>query len=125
MAFFGLFGKEEKKEEGCGCGTVPSCSCGGNSCGCGSSEDDTTSNYEGVKNIKILGAGCKSCHQQYEIVKGVVAELDLPIEVEYITDMETVVTYGVMTIPALVFDGKVIASGKVLKAEDIKKLIMK
>ena len=124
MAFFGLFGKDEKKEEGCGCTTVPTCSCGGNSCGC-SSEVSVATNYEGVKNIKILGAGCKSCHQQYEIVKGVVAELDLPIEVEYITDMETVVTYGVMTIPALVFDGKVVASGKVLKAEDIKKLIMK
>ena len=123
MSFFGLFGKEEKKEESCG--TVPTCACGNNSCGCSSNEEGLSGNYEGVKNIKILGAGCKNCHQQYEIVKGVVAELDLPVEVEYITDMETVVTYGVMTIPALVFDGKVVASGKVLKADEIKKLMMK
>lgn len=77
-----------------------------------------------IQNIKVLGAGCRSCHQQYENAKKAVSVMNLGIEVEYITDMEKVMTYGVMSMPAIVINDKVVASGKVLKPSDVGKLII-
>ena len=57
--------------------------------------------------IKVLGAGCKSCHEQYENVKQAVKDMRLSVEVEYITDMQKVMEYGVMSMPALVVNGAV------------------
>lgn len=76
-----------------------------------------------MESIKVLGAGCKSCHDQYENVKKAVEKLGLGIEVEYITDMEKVMTYGVMNMPAIVIDEKVVSSGKVLKEKEVLRLI--
>ena len=74
-------------------------------------------------NIKILGSGCKSCKALYEETKMDVSEGNLSAEVEYITDMEKVMSYGVMSMPALVVDEKVVSTGKVLKSKDIQNLL--
>ncbi|MDD6573214.1 MAG: thioredoxin family protein [Thermoflexaceae bacterium] len=76
-------------------------------------------------NIKVLGAGCKSCHEQYENVKKAVANLNLYAEVEFITDMEKVMSYGVMSMPAIVVNEQVVSMGKVLKAAQAEKLLEK
>ena len=57
--------------------------------------------------IKVLGAGCKSCHEQYENVKQAVKDMGFSIEVTYITDMKKIMEYGVMSMPALVVNGAV------------------
>ena len=44
-------------------------------------------------------------------------------EIEYITDMEKIMGFGVMSMPALMIDGKVVSAGKVLKAKDVEKLL--
>lgn len=75
--------------------------------------------------IKVLGAGCKSCHNQYENVKEAIEELGLGIEVEYITDMEKVMAYGVMSMPAIVVNETVVSMGKVLKSSEVIKLLEK
>lgn len=104
MALFN-FGK--KKEET----KIPACCCG--------------KTIEGICCIKVLGAGCKSCHEQYEYAKKAVADMGLDIEVEYITDMQKVMEYGAMSMPALVVNEKVVAMGKVLKAADVIALLHK
>ena len=76
-----------------------------------------------VQSIKVLGAGCKSCHEMYENTKQAVQEAGLSVEVEYITDMEKVMEYGVMRMPALVVNEKVVSMGKVLRAADVHKLL--
>lgn len=76
-------------------------------------------------NIKVLGAGCKSCHQQYEYAKTAAEHMDLSAEVEYITDMEQVMTYGVMNMPAVVVNDNVVSAGKVLKVADVENLLRK
>ena len=86
--------------------------------GCGKAVD-------GICCIKVLGAGCKSCHEQYENAKQAVKNMGLDLEVEYITDMEKVMSYGVMSMPAIVVNEKVISMGKVLKADDVEKLLHK
>lgn len=75
--------------------------------------------------MKVLGAGCKSCHEQYENAKQAIEDMGLSVEVEYITDMQKVMEYGVMSMPALVVNEKVIAMGKVLKPKDIVILLHK
>lgn len=120
MALFGLGKKKEEEKK------APACCCGGaeskveesTGCCCG----DTGS---GIINIKVLGAGCKSCHEQYENAKAAVKAMGLTVEVEYITDMEKVMGYGVMSMPAIVVNEKVVSMGKVLKAADVEKLLHK
>ena len=73
----------------------------------------------------MLGAGCKSCHEQFEYAKKAVEELGLSVEVEYITDMEKVMAYGVMSMPAIVVNEKVVSMGKVLKSAEVIKLLGK
>lgn len=73
----------------------------------------------------MLGAGCKSCHEQYENAKKAIEELGLGIEVEYITDMEKVMDYGVMSMPAIVVNENVVSMGKVLKSAEVIKLLGK
>ena len=118
MALFN-FGKkkEEKKAPVCCCGTKTKAEENAGCC-CG----DTV---EGVCCIKVLGAGCKSCHEQYENAAAAVKALGLPVEVEYITDMAKVMAYGVMRMPAIVVNEKVVSMGKVLKADDVEKLLHK
>ena len=118
MALFN-FGKkkEEKKSCCCSCGTSPQETVTTNEC-CGKG-------VEGICCIKVLGAGCKSCHEQYEYAKEAVKNMGLSVEVEYITDMEKVMEYGVMSMPALVVNEQVVSMGKVLKASDVERLFRK
>ena len=76
-----------------------------------------------VTSVKVLGAGCKSCHQMYENTKKAVADLGLGIEVEYITNMEKVMQYGAMSMPVLVVNEKVVSAGKVLKPQEAAKML--
>lgn len=74
-----------------------------------------------LKSIKVLGAGCGSCHEMYENTKQAVKSLGLNIEVGYITDMQKVMEFGVMSMPALVINDKVMSMGKILKPSEIEK----
>ena len=125
MALFN-FGKK-KEEKSCCCGSEPKVE--ETACCCGSAPKAETTccgaPVEGICCIKVLGAGCKSCHAQYENVKAAVQALGLSVEVEYITDMEKVMEYGVMSMPAIVVNDKVVSMGKVLKAADVETLLRK
>lgn len=122
MALFN-FGKKKKEEK-----KAPACACN-----CGSHAGEVSKNTkdccpeakDGICCIKVLGAGCKSCHEQYENAKEAVRAMGLSVEVEYITDMQKVMEYGVMSMPALVVNEKVVAMGMVLKANDVEKLLHK
>ena len=133
MALFN-FGKkkEEKKVSACCCGGAEATVEEKSGCCCGSAPkaDNSTSccfgsSAKGISSIKILGAGCKSCHDQYENAKTAVKAMGLSVEVEYITDMEKVMAYGVMSMPAIVVNEQVVSMGKVLKAADVEKLLHK
>lgn len=74
-------------------------------------------------NIKVLGSGCKRCEALLTSVKVAVANKGVQAEVEYITDLEKIMGYGVMSMPALMIDDKIVSAGKVLKAKDVEKLL--
>ena len=116
MALFN-FGKkdEEKKTTACCCGSETTAEEAATCC--------CSAPVDAICCIKVLGAGCKSCHEQYENVKTAVRSMGLSIEVEYITDMEKVMAYGVMSMPAIVVNETVVSMGKVLKPADVEKLL--
>ena len=69
--------------------------------------------------IKVLGPGCAKCQQTEKIVKEAVAEAGVEAQVEKITDIMKIMTYGVMGTPAVVVDGQVKSTGKVPKKEEV------
>ena len=73
--------------------------------------------------IKVLGGGCRSCEALLTATKKAVEKKGIDADVEYITDMEKIMGYGVMSMPALMIDGKVVSAGKVLKAKDVEKIL--
>ena len=129
MALFNFGKKKEEQAESpvCCCGTEPKASESG--CCSAPQAEETVSccgtPVDGICCIKVLGAGCKSCHEQYENAKTAVKAMGLSVEVEYITDMEKVMAYGVMSMPAIVVNEQVVSMGKVLKAADVEKLLSK
>lgn len=86
-------------------------------------EDKVVSGKEGDLGIKILGSGCSKCHTLEKNTKEALAELGRDDEVFSVTDFVEIASYGVMSTPALVKDGKVLSYGKVLNTEEIKKLL--
>lgn len=120
MALFGKKKEEEKKASACAC-----------SSGCPASETTEITNdccpeaKDDICCIKILGSGCASCHALYKNAREAVKKMGLSVEVEYITDLQKVMEYGVMSMPALVVNEKVVSMGKVLKSNDVEKLLHK
>jgi small redox-active disulfide protein 2 len=75
--------------------------------------------------IKVLGKGCKNCMTLADNVKSAVDEMGLDAQIEKVTDIAEIAEYGVMQIPALVVNEKVLSCGKVLKPAEVKKLLEK
>ena len=73
--------------------------------------------------IKVLGTGCPKCKALTKAVEKVVNENGIQATINKVEDINDIMEYGVMVTPALVVDGKVVASGKVPKKEEIKKLL--
>lgn len=74
--------------------------------------------------IKVLGTGCSGCKALHGVVLDVVRELGLNADVEKVEDMMKIMEYNVMSLPALVVDGKVVAKGK-LSREQVKQYLTK
>jgi small redox-active disulfide protein 2 len=130
MSLFGKKKEEAKAEPCCECcsDAVAMEADDRDDCCCCCSQDDSSCCKEDAKGIcciKVLGSGCKSCHALYENVQEAVKAMGLNIEVEYVTDMERIAGYGVMSTPALVVNEKVVSMGKLLKASDVEKLLGK
>lgn len=73
--------------------------------------------------IQVLGTGCPKCKQLTANAEKAVAELGVQATVEKVEDVREIVKLGVMTTPALVIDGKVKSTGKVLSPQDVKLLL--
>lgn len=110
MSLFG-FGKKKEEKGKCCC------------CGCAGKAQEKAGVTGKICSVKVLGAGCRSCHELYENVQTAVRAMGLRLEVEYVTDMEKIMGYGVMSMPAVVVNEKVVSAGRVLKAAEAEKLL--
>lgn len=77
----------------------------------------------GMKNLKILGTGCAKCTKLYEVAEDAAKGLGLEYELQKVTDLAQIMTYGVMVTPALVVDGEVKVAGRVPSADEMKKML--
>ncbi|MFA6126041.1 MAG: thioredoxin family protein [Bacteroidales bacterium] len=75
--------------------------------------------------IKILGTGCAKCKSLEKVTREVVDEMKLDASVTKVEDIMEIMTFGVMTTPALVVDGKVLVKGRVPNPQEIKQLLTK
>ena len=72
--------------------------------------------------IKILGTGCSNCKALYGTVEKVVKEMGIEASLLKEEDMEKILNYNVMSLPALIIDEKVVAKGKITES-DVKRLL--
>lgn len=97
-----LFGKKKEEAKGCGCKEAAKSAAG----------------------VKVLGSGCAKCNALEDAARAALTELGMDTAIDHVTDFSQIASYGVMTTPALVVDGKVVSYGRVLKKEEAKALIL-
>ena len=73
--------------------------------------------------LQILGTGCAKCNALTQATEQAAQSLGLPYELEKVTDLNRIMSFGVMLTPALVVDGKVKVSGKVPNVNELKSLL--
>ena len=74
--------------------------------------------------IQVLGSGCKTCKNLFELTQKALAELSMDDEVEYITDISKIIEMGIMTSPVLAIDGKAVMERSTNNIEKIKDIIL-
>jgi small redox-active disulfide protein 2 len=69
--------------------------------------------------IKILGVGCARCKKLEQQVRDIIANNNIPAEIEKVTDVQDMMKYGILATPGLVINEKLKSSGLTLKDEQI------
>ena len=77
-----------------------------------------------MKKLQVLGTGCAKCNALAMAADEAAQALGQPYEIEKITDLQRIMSFGVMMTPALVVDGQVKVSGKVPSVDEIKTMLM-
>lgn len=72
------------------------------------------------RKIEVLGPGCTRCRETYRVVAHVVEAEKLPYTVEKVESVERMVELGLFATPGVAVDGKVVFSGRIPKAEEIR-----
>ena len=76
-----------------------------------------------MKKLQILGTGCAKCQKLAENTKQAADNLGIDYEIEKVTDINRIMSFGVMSTPGLAVDGKVLVTGKVPSPADLEKLL--
>ncbi len=76
-----------------------------------------------TKVIKILGTGCPKCQSMTSVVKEVVSENNIDASIEKVEDIMEIITFNVMTTPALVIDDVITIKGRVPSKEEVLALL--
>jgi small redox-active disulfide protein 2 len=76
-----------------------------------------------MKKLQVLGVGCPKCRKLVEATEQAANALGIEYELQKVTDLNEIMSFGVMMTPALVVDGQVKVTGKVPPVEEVKKLL--
>ena len=110
-----IFKKAKKEERSCCCAGTVNC--------------ETMAQAENAKHtgpsVKVLGSGCARCNALEAAAKEALTELGMDTAIDHVTDFSQIASYGVMSTPALVVDGKVVSFGKVLTKAEVKTILEK
>ena len=75
--------------------------------------------------IKILGAGCSKCKILEEVTRKVVKDNGIDADITKVEDIVEIMKFNIMTTPALVINGKVVAKGRIPSVDEIKQFLTK
>ncbi|MCS7237943.1 MAG: thioredoxin family protein [Thermoguttaceae bacterium] len=73
--------------------------------------------------IQVLGPGCARCQALANNVAEAVRQLGISAEIEKVTDLNQIISFGVVATPALVVNGELKLSGKVASVDEIKEIL--
>ena len=73
-----------------------------------------------MKNIKVLGSGCRNCEITANVISAAAKQAGVEIELEKVTDIAEIMAYGVMSTPGVVVDGVLVHSGSIPGPGDVK-----
>ena len=76
-----------------------------------------------MKKIQILGTGCPKCRKLTETAEAAAQALGLSCEIEKVTEIKRIMSFGVTATPALVVDGQVRVAGRLPSLEEVKRLL--
>ncbi len=76
-----------------------------------------------MKTIKVLGSGCKNCETTANLIKIAAEQAGVEINLEKVTDMAEIMSYGVMSTPGVVVDEKVVHAGGLPGPDQIREWI--
>lgn len=72
-----------------------------------------------MKQIKVLGPGCTRCETTARMLREEAARLGIEAIVEKVTDYAEIASFGIVSTPGIVIDGKVVHAGGLPRAEDL------
>ena len=72
-----------------------------------------------MKNVKILGTGCANCRNTLALVEAIAKERGVEITLEKVENLPDIMSYGVMSTPGVVIDGKVVHAGGVPRRDKV------
>lgn len=72
-----------------------------------------------MKEIKVLGSGCKNCVTTAALLQKEADRLGVPVHIEKVTDYAAIAAYGILSTPGVVIDGAVVHAGGIPKPTDI------
>ncbi len=75
--------------------------------------------------IKILGTGCPKCKSLEKLTRDVVSELDIKANISKVEDIVEIMSYGILTTPALVINEKIVLKGYLPSEKEIKQILTK
>lgn len=76
-----------------------------------------------MKKLQILGTGCPKCKKLAEATEEAAKNLGIEYELEKVTDITAIMSFGVMMTPALAVDGKVKVSGKIPSIAELRTIL--
>jgi small redox-active disulfide protein 2 len=76
-----------------------------------------------MRQVRILGTGCPKCNALADNAREAAAQLGVECDIEKVTDLNEIMSHGVMMTPGLMIDGVVKSTGKLLDVESIRRML--
>jgi small redox-active disulfide protein 2 len=80
-------------------------------------------NMAAINEVTVYGSGCKRCQALLDGARQAVSDMGLGLEVGYVTDVVEASSKGIMSMPALMVNGRVVSAGRVLDAKEVRKVL--